>query len=68
MENRGKLCAWNGRMYVRVYGLKNVNLRKRERTGYDGRVVKNWARYRKRVKMLYVVWTEERTCIRDKKR
>ena len=41
MENRGKPCAWNGRMHVRAHGPKNVNVRKRERTGYDGRVAKN---------------------------
>ena len=32
MENRGKQCAWNGRMHVRAHGRKNVNARKRGTT------------------------------------
>ena len=31
-------------MTVRAHGPKNVNLRKRGNTGYDGRVAINWAR------------------------
>ena len=68
MENWGKPCAWHGRMHVRAHGPKNVNVRKRERTGYDGRVAKNWARHGKRVKTLFVAWTDERTGTRAKKR
>jgi hypothetical protein len=69
MENRGKQCAWNGRMHVRAHGPKK---REREETGKNG-VRRPWckklgARHGKRVKSMCVAWTDERTGTRAKKR
>ena len=54
-------------MHVRAHGPKNVNVRKREKR-VRGRVAKNWARHGKRVKTLFVAWTDARTGTRAKKR
>ncbi len=68
MENWGKPCACHGRMHVRAHVPKNVNVRKREKTGRADVLQKTGAHHGKQGKTMCVAWTDSRTGRRGKKR